>query len=355
VRLFFKNKKITSVLSILPENVVLFEDEMENYNFSVNQSLKLKSVMGYNKKRVVTDGVTSSDLCILGLEYLFKEGVINKAEIDAIVFVSQSPDYIMPPTSNVIQGKLQLKDDIICLDINQGCAGYIVGLIQSFMLLEQSAINKVVLLNADVLSPKVSKKDRNSNPLIGDGASVTIVEKASDESNIYCSIKMNGVGAFSLHIPAGGAKMPTSEETAILIEDSHGNLRSKNHLVMKGDEVFNFVQAEVPGIINDVLEYSKLHKDEVDYYLFHQPNKFMLSKLADKIGVDRAKMPANIVENFGNASGATIPINITFNIADKIKESSLKVCFSGFGVGLTWGAVIMDLNKNTYIQTINYN
>ena len=354
MRLFFKNKKISCVLSVLPENEIAFEDEIGNYNFSVNQSLKLKYVMGYDKKRVVLDGVTSSDLCISGVEYLINEGVIKKNEIDAIVFISQSPDYIMPPTSNIIQGKLKLKEDVICLDINQGCAGYIIGLIQSFMLLEQGAINKVVLLNADVLSPKVSKKDRNSNPLIGDGAAVTIVEKSTEETNIFCSLKMNGAGAFALNIPAGGAKLPISEETSLLVEDANGNLRSKNHLVMKGDEVFNFVQSEVPGLVNDVLEYSKLDKDEIDFYLFHQPNKFMLNKLADKIGVDRAKMPANIVENFGNASGATIPINIAFNVSEETKEKSLKVCLSGFGVGLTWGAIIMDINKNTYIKTINY-
>jgi 3-oxoacyl-[acyl-carrier-protein] synthase-3 len=354
MRFFFKNKKITSVLSILPQNEISFEDEIGNYNFSVNQSLKLKSVMGYDKKRVALAGVTSSDLCLAGVEHLINEGVLKKEEIDAIIFVSQSPDYIMPPTSNIIQGKLQLKEDIICIDINQGCAGYIIGLIQSFMFLEQKAINKVVLLNADVLSPKVSKKDRNSNPLIGDGAAVTIIEKTTDDTNIFCSLKMNGAGAFALHIPAGGSRMPISEETGEFSEDSHGNLRSKNHLVMKGDEVFNFVQSEVPGLINDVLEYSKLSKDEIDYYLFHQPNKFMLNKLADKIGVDRAKMPANIVENFGNASGATIAINMAFNISEKIKEASMKVCFSGFGVGLTWGAIIMELSKNTYIKTINY-
>jgi 3-oxoacyl-[acyl-carrier-protein] synthase-3 len=354
MRLNFTNKKITCILSILPENEILFEDEIENYNFSVNQSLKLKSVMGYDKKRVVLDGVTSSDLCITGIEYLIKEGVLIKEEIDAIIFVSQSPDFIMPPTSNIIQGKLQLKEDMICLDINQGCAGYIIGLIQSFMLLEQDAINKVILLNADVLSPKVSKKDRNSNPLIGDGAAITIIEKSTEDTNIFCSLKMNGLGAFALHIPAGGSRMPITEETGELSEDVHGNLRSKNHLVMKGDEVFNFVQAEVPDLIYDVLDYSKMDKDDIDYYLFHQPNKFMLNKLADKIGIARDKMPSNIVENFGNASGATIPINITFNISEEIREMSLKVCFSGFGVGLTWGAIIMNINKNTYINTINY-
>ena len=285
----FKNKKITGILTILPSREVLFEDEMENYNFSVSKSLKLKDVMGFNKKRIVKEGETASDLCIYGLNYLLEQGLIKKNEIDALLLVTQSPDYIMPPTSNIIQGHFGLKHDMICLDINQGCAGYIVGLIQSFMLLEQESIKKVVLFNADALSTKVSKKDRNSNPLIGDAASITIVEKSDIPNEIFCSLKMNGEGAFVLQIPAGGAKMPSSPETALLNEDLSGNFRSKDHLVMKGDEVFNFVQVEVPQMIEEILLKSKLTKEEVDFYMFHQPNKFILNKLADKLNIPREK------------------------------------------------------------------
>ena len=184
MNLFFKNKKITGILSVIPNRVVFFEDEMSNYNASITKSLKLKQAMGFNKKHIVENGVTSSDLCITGLEYLFKNELLNKNEIDALIMVTQTPDYIMPPTSNVIQGHFGLKHDMICMDINQGCAGFIVGLIQAFMLLDQEVINKVVLLNADVLSPKVSKNDRNSNPLIGDGASITIIEKSKGKNYI---------------------------------------------------------------------------------------------------------------------------------------------------------------------------
>jgi 3-oxoacyl-[acyl-carrier-protein] synthase-3 len=109
----------------------------------------------------------------------------------------------MPPTSSIIQGKLELKQDMFCLDINQGCAGFVVGLFQAFSMLEQEAINKVVLLNADVLSRKVSRRDRNSNPLVGDGASITVIEKANDQPAIFANIKMDGRGAESLMIPAG--------------------------------------------------------------------------------------------------------------------------------------------------------
>jgi len=182
MNLTYHNKAITGILTVLPAKEVKFEDEMENYNFSVAKSLKLKMAMGYNKHRIAEDGVTISDLCIYGLNHLFENELLKKEEIDALILVTQSPEYFMPPTSSVIQGKLVLKHDMICLDINQGCAGFVIGLFQAFMLLEQDEINKVVLLNADLLSQKVSKRDRNSNPLIGDGASVTIVEK-SENSN----------------------------------------------------------------------------------------------------------------------------------------------------------------------------
>jgi 3-oxoacyl-[acyl-carrier-protein] synthase-3 len=351
---YFSDKKISGILSILPANEVSFEDEMHNYNFSEAKSMKLKAAMGFNKKRIVKNGVTGSDLCIYGLNYLFENNYIKKDEVDALILVTQTPDYIMPPTSNVIQGELDLKEDVLCLDINQGCAGYIIGLIQGFLLLDQPAINKVVILNADVLSPKVSKRDRNSNPLIGDAASITIVERSKTPNNISCILKMNGKGAFALQIPAGGAKLPSSSETAKMHEDANGNLRSKDHLIMKGDEVFNFVQTEVPPLIEEVLKLAKIHKEEIDYFMFHQPNRFMLQKLADKIGVSRDKMPSNVVENFGNSSGVTIPIAIAFNIGDNIETKQHKLCLSGFGVGLTWAAMILDVGPLEFCKQINY-
>jgi 3-oxoacyl-[acyl-carrier-protein] synthase-3 len=352
--LYFKDKEITGMLVIVPSNEIYFEDEMENYNFSTSKSLKLKVALGLNKRRVANEGVCASDLSIKGLDYLFSKEKLKKEDIDALIFVTQSPDYIMPPTSNIIQGHFGLKQDMICMDINQGCAGFIIGLNQAFMLLEQSSISKVVLINADVLSTKVSKRDRNSNPLIGDAASITVIEKSFNKTEIFGTIKMDGLGAFSLQIPAGGARLPLTPETAIMNEDISGNFRSKENLVMKGDDVFNFVQTEVPPMIESLLQTANVDKDNVDYYMFHQPNKFMLNKVADKLGVNRDKMPANVVENFGNSSGVTIPVVTCFNISEEIKEKRLKICFSGFGVGLTWASFLMDVGPLSFCEIIEY-
>lgn len=350
----FKNKKITGILTVLPQRSVPFEEEMADYNFPEKKSLRLKKVMGYNTHRVAAEGQCSSDFCIFGLQYLFDNGLLDKDSIDAMILVTQSPDYYMPPTSNLIQGHFGMKNDMICLDINQGCAGFEIGLIQSFMLLEQESINKVVLLNADVLSPKVSKHDRNSRPLMGDAAAVTIVESCDNGEEILCSVNMDGTGALAINIPAGGFRTPSSEETAVMHEDVAGNLRSLDNLVMQGDDVFNFVQREVPPMISRLLERANKKTEEVDWFMFHQPNKFMLNKLADAIGVPYEKMPSNIVENFGNASGVTVPTCISYNLGEKLEKETYNMCMAGFGVGLTWSSVLMNVGNLNFNKIIEF-
>jgi 3-oxoacyl-[acyl-carrier-protein] synthase III len=352
--LLFKNKRISGILTVLPKNESSFDDEMENYNFSIAKSKKLKIAMGYDKHRVVDDGVCVSDLCLFGLNYLINNGLLKKEDIDALILVTQSPDHFMPPTSNIIQGALGLKQDMICMDINQGCAGYILGLIQSFSLLNQPSIKKVVLLNADVLSRKTSKRDRNSYPLIGDGASITIVETTNEEQTVYGSIKVDGSHANALMILAGAFKMPSTPETAEMKEDETGNFRSLDNLVMQGDDVFNFVQREVPPMIHDLLGRAGVTKEQVDAYMFHQPNRFMLQKLADGIGVSRDKMPSNIVGLFGNASGVTIPTDICYNIGNKLETEEQLLCLAGFGVGLTWGSLLIKMNNLSFCKMIDF-
>src|SRR5574344_1947781 len=341
----FKNKKITGLVTIVPKNIVKFDDQIENFNFSPKQSMKLKLIMGYNETRIAEKGVCSSDLCEYGMNYLFDNNLLKIEDVDALIMVTQSPDYFMPATGNILHGKLGLKEDTICFDICQGCCGFIVGLIQAFILLEQESVKKVVLMNADVLSAKVSARDRNSAPLLGDGASITIVEKGVEEKPIKCSIKMDGKNALCLNIPAGGFRIPSTPETAIMKEDEAGNFRSLDNLVMKGDDVFNFVLNRVPQQINELLEKANIKKEEIDYFLCHQPNRFMLQKLADKLGVPYEKMPNNVVEKFGNASGVTIPTCISYNLKDKLIKNKYDVCLSAFGIGLTWATMLMELGN----------
>jgi len=350
MNLNFRGKRLSGILAVVPANERTFLEEMKNYNFPEARSLKLKEVMGYNKRRMVTHGVCVSDLAVAGMERLFQKNQLGRNEFDAMILVTQSPDHFMPPTSNIIQGRLNLKQDLLCLDINQGCAGYVIGLIQAFMLLDQDSIQKVVLINADVLSRKTSPQDRNSYPLIGDAASITIVERGEKEAVIYADLKMDGTRHAALIIPAGGFRLPSTPDTCILEDAGDNNLRAKDHLRMDGSTVFNFVQAEVPKLIEGLLARAGIPISDVDYYLSHQANRFMIQKLADKLKVPQCKMPNNIVEHFGNSSSVTIPLAITYNLSNHFKNNNSQVCLAGFGAGLTWSAMLMQLGNLDFCE-----
>lgn len=354
MRLKFQDKAITGILAIIPDRELLFDDEVANYEFSAETSMKLKKTMGYNAHRLFEYPVCVSDVVTYGMQQLFSEGLLMKEDIDALILVTETPDAIMPPTSNIIQGRLGLKEDTYCMDINQGCAGFEVGLYQSFMLLEQEAINKVVLVNAEMLSRKVSRRDRNSYPLIGDAVAITIVEKKPGNGPIYANIKMDGAGAFAIQIPAGGLRLPCSDTTKVEQRDDFGNWRSDENLVMKGDDVFMFVQKKVPPMIKDVLEYASLTTDDVPYYMFHQPNKFMVNKIADKLKIPRDRMPSNIVENFGNSSSVTVPLNIAYNLGERLTAEGMKLCMAGFGVGLVWASLIMNVGPLDFCKVVEH-
>lgn len=350
----FRRKRISGILTVIPAREQSFVEDMKNFNFPEARSLKLKEVMGYDKRRLVEPGVCVSDLAVLGLEHLFNRRLLQRDEVDALLLVTQSPDHFLPPTSNIIQGRVGLKQDVFCLDISQGCAGFVIGLIQAFLLLEQDDIHKVVLINADVLSRKASPKDRNIYPLIGDSAAITVLERDTEDSVIYANLKMDGARGDALMIPAGGLRLPSTAETAILEDVGDNNLRAKDHLFMDGAAIFNFVQVEVPPLIESLLARAGVSMNSVDYFFCHQPNRFMLEKLADKMKVPHAKMPNNVVEHFGNSSGATIPTAITFNLRERLLREKLRVCLAGFGAGLTWSAMLLSLGNVAYNTIIEY-
>jgi 3-oxoacyl-[acyl-carrier-protein] synthase-3 len=350
----FRNKRISGVLVVVPANERTFVEEMKNYNFPEARSLKLKEVMGYDRRRLVEPGVCVSDMAVFGLQNLFDRGLLKPEDIDALLLITQSPDYFMPATSSIIQGRLGLKQDMLCLDINQACAGFVIGLMQAFMFLEQESVRKVVLINADVLSRKTSPKDRNIYPLVGDAAAITVIERDAQDSVIHATVKMDGSRNDALMIPAGGLRLPCSAETAVLEDVGDNNLRAKDHLRMDGSAIFNFVQTEIPPLIQGLLDRVGVSMESIDYFLCHQPNRFMLQKLADKMKVPHSKMPNNVVERFGNSSGSTIPIAVVLNLADKVSNGQIHACLAGFGGGLTWSAMLMRLGGWKFCEIIDY-
>jgi 3-oxoacyl-[acyl-carrier-protein] synthase-3 len=179
--------------------------------------------------------------------------------------------------------------------------------------------------------------------MVGDAAAVTILERSDAQDEIFAAVHMDGTRSSALQIPAGGMRLPYGPSSAELVDVGDGNMRAPEHFYMEGSEVFNFVLSEVPGLVNELLELSGRTKDEIEHFLFHQPNRFILQKLTAQLGVPAEKVPSNIVENFGNASSVTIPTNIAFNLGNLLERESRLVCIAGFGVGLTWGGMVMRL------------
>lgn len=349
----FNRQQITGVLSIIPKKCVRFEDEIDNYGFSKEKCISLQKTIGLIERRIVEDGECGSDLALFGLEYLFRKGLLSKDEIGAIVVVTQSPDHFMPPTSCILQGKLGLHWDVICFDINQGCTGYLYGLLQAFMLVETFAENKkVIVINCDTLSRKTCQYDRNVRPMIGDAAAITIVEKCDAGNTIQINLKTDGARGDWLMIPGGGFRMPSTEETRKIVELPDGNKRSADDFYMNGAGVFTFTQTDVAASISEFLQKTNTSMEDIDYFLFHQPNRFMLERLGKKLSIPSEKMPTNVVEKFGNSSGATIPVAICLNIADIVTSRKVSVCMAGFGSGLAWGTLTMSLGPLQFCELI---
>jgi 3-oxoacyl-[acyl-carrier-protein] synthase-3 len=350
----FRGKKISGILTVVPANEKFFVEEMRNFNFPEARSLKLAEVMGYKKRRQVNPGVCVSDLAVYGLQNLFDRGLLKPEEVDALLVFSICPDHFVPPTSNIIQGKLGLRHDTVCVDVNQACAGFVLGLIQSFMLLDQPAFQKVVLVNGDVLSRRASPQDRNIFPLIGDAATITVLERDPVDETIHAEVRMDGTRSDALIVPAGGFRQPSCAETALMKDTGDSNYRADDHLRMDGTAIFNFVQLEVPPLINSVLGAAGATPEQIDFFLFHQPNRFMLQKLADKLKIPHSRVPMNVVENFGNSGGASIPTAISFNLSDRVKNGRFRACLAGFGGGLSWAAMVLGIGPIGFCDIIDF-
>lgn len=351
----YNNKRISSIYSVIPKNEADFMNEASNYSFSEIQMKKLKKVMGFDKRRVALEGETVGDYAIYGIRQMLIDGVIKESEIGAIILATASPDYFIPPTSNVIQGQFDFDHDTVCIDISQGCCGYTVGLNYAFMTLEHLENKKVLLVAGDMLSFKVSKRDRASRPITGDAVTISVIENCVDAGVIYSALKNNGKAAFSVYIPAGGMKIPITQESIEEKEDEFGNWRGLQHLYMQGDLVFNFIINDTPIMMEEVLKVANEDINNIDYFICHQSSCFTLKKLRERLGVPKEKLPLDIVPIYGNSSSATIPVTLTHHYQDMYGGKDIqKVMFAAFGTGLSLGCVLMDVPKFDHCRMIEY-
>lgn len=343
----FTGKKISGILGILPQDEYIIEDEYTDC--SEARLRRLKKVMGFGKRRRTREGTSASDMFIAGITFLMEHQKIDLKEIGAIVVVSSSPDYFIPNMSNIIHGAFSFSTDVICMDIPQACTGYIYGLCQAYMLLEHMKTKKVLLCTGDVLNRKKEQEEYMDPPFGGDAASVSIIENDPDGKEIYLDMRSDGGKKDALIFRNGAFKYPYYDKEE-RIDFGDGIPHPTNRLYMDGSAVFNFVQGEIPQQFKELIDTYNISKEDIDWYLFHQPNRFMLEKLADKMDVPFEKMPMNIVEQYGNSSGSVLAVNIVHNLGNKLINKEYYCCLSAFGAGMNWATMILYLGNMSFCE-----
>jgi len=342
------NIRIHSIATCLPNKVVNCTQFNEIYGEQeVQRTIKNTGVTQF---RAVEGDICASDLCAKAAEVIFENGNIDSASIDGIVFVSQTPDYIMPATSVVLQHRLGLQDTTVAFDINYGCSGYVYGLYQAALLMSSGGCSRVLLLAGDTTTRMIHPLDKSIRMLFGDAGSATLVEKGNE--TMFFSLKTDGSGFKHLIIQAGGFRHSQNAGTVVEKLDENGNLRTQHHLHMKGMEIMNFAMREVPSMINELLTDCSWNRDEVGVFALHQASRFIVEYLAKKMKL--SSVPIQI-EKTGNTGPASIPLLLSFQGEGLKKENRLnKVVMCGFGVGLSWAAVATSLASTQFFELVDF-
>lgn len=312
--------------------------------FSEDESLNFSKTTGVISRRVSSPEICSSDLCYHAAYKLLSDLQWNREEIDCLVFVTQTPDYHLPATSPLLQKRLGLSDNCLALDISLGCSGYVYGLSVISSMLSHGNIKKGLLLAGDTISKTCSKNDKTTYPLFGDAGSATALEFELGGRRLLFNLKTDGSGSDVIKIEDGGFRHPVNLDSFKEMKIDEGISRNKLQLVLEGMDVFTFGISKAPANIKELAEHFKLNLENIDYFIFHQANKFMNEKIRKKLNIPLEKVPYSI-ERFGNTSCATIPLTMVTEMRDKLQNNRLFHIACGFGVGLSWGSVYFETDK----------
>jgi len=330
--------KIIGIHTYLPEQISTSDDlqaEFPNWD-----SKKFQSKIGISQRHIANPDETAVDLGVRAAEKVLSH--FDKKKIDFLLFCTQSPDFFLPTSACVIQERLQLPIGIGALDYNLGCSGYIYGLAIAKGLLLSNIANNVLLVVAETYSKHIYKKDIANRAIFGDGAAATIIANTAQNEGIgEFVLGTDGSGKNNL-IVHNGAFRSSFDNAPDEIKYGTSSIYTKNHLYMNGPEIFNFTIDKVPALVDSVLKKNDIAINDIDLFIFHQANKYMLNYLRRKINIPKDKFYINI-ENTGNTVSATIPIALSECINRKVVGSGNKVMLVGFGVGYSWGATVITL------------
>lgn len=324
---------ITKIEYVLPQNKV---DNPQN---------RLTKKTGIYSRHICSDNEIASDLAFAAAKKLFASGV-DKNDIDFLILCTQSPDYYLPTTACILQDRLGLTTSCGAFDYNLGCSGYIYGLSLAKGLIETDQAKNILLLTAETYSKYINLKDNTVAPLFGDAATATLIT-GFDETETGLDgfvFGTNGAGYDKLIVPVGGMKNNYHNTKVEECTDQYGNYRTNQNLYMNGSAISDFALEVVPSTIERILAKTELTKDEIDYFVLHQANKFMLEFLQMKC--DLTGYPFwNDVKEYGNTVSCSIPIALADMLMVNQDKNIKKVLSVGFGVGLSWAGCLINLSK----------
>ncbi len=324
------------------------ESNLDYEWISEKERKKLIKTTGIAHRRIASTDTTASDMSFHAASKLLSDLDAKASEIDVLINVTQTPDYLIPGTALLLQDRLKMKKDSIAFDINLGCSGYVYGLYVLSSLIDGKSNKKGLLLAGDKSSHPVNYKDKSTYPLFGDAGSATLIEYNENAEPMFFKLNSDGSGHEAIIVRSGGLKSPASADTTTIKFISERIERASNELELNGMDVFSFATTKVPVQIKALIDQFEIEKDSIDYFIFHQANKLMNELIRKKLKLSPEKVPYSL-EKFGNTSSASIPLTIVTNKANlKPKD---KVLISGFGVGLSWASSVVNFN-NTKISEL---
>ena len=330
--------EIAQIEYYLPGDRVSNDDlQKENPDWDMG---RLSEKSGVYNRHIVKADETAFDLACKACEKLFSNREISKDSIDGIIFCTQSPDYIMPSNAFLLHKHLKLGQSVFAFDINLACSGFIYGLSIARGFIATALGKNILLVNADTYSKYINPRDRSAKILFGDGAAASIISGKESQGVIDIMLASSGNDFDSFYIPSGGCRMPKSESTSVEAMDAAGNTHSAENIHMNGFGVWKFIASTVPKQINEILSRNGYSVNDIDLYVFHQASKMTLDSLIKGSKIDPEKVFSNI-QHVGNLVSASIPVALKDAlIAGRLKKGDL-VLLSGFGVGLSWGTIIL--------------
>ncbi len=336
-----KGIKIVSLVSVVPTRKLGMDDLAARFGKETAQRLVSTTGIHY---RHVSDDKKTLDLAFEAGKYSLDKAGAGPSTVDGIIVITQTPEYRLPPTSCMLQDKLGLKKNTFALDIGLGCSGFPYGIITAASLIKSGTVSRILLISGDVTSMNASPEDQSTYPLFADGFGAALLESSEEEDDLLgYSYGTDGSGWKHLIIHAGMARHPTVEHFYTSGEDKlHTAVKYPGYAYMDGGQVFTFCLREVPAMIDKALANAKLAKEDMDLFLFHQANLYMIRYLGQKMKIPESRLPI-CLDRYGNTSSSSVVLAACDHLGGKKYEEPLKAAVVAFGVGYSWAAAIVKL------------